>query len=665
MVTMADESGTRIRVEKRVMAVSDLGPESDLPMLGAPLESPYTIAGDLPHEIRDGSGYGYPPNLYPYRVQDGYDRKRAQRSMQTVVLENEHLRAVFLSELGGRLWQLVDRQTGKDLVYSPSSIQFANLALLGAWFAGGIEFNIGTRGHSPTTCSPLHVGIVTTPDGQQVLRMWEFERLREVVFQVDAWLPPGSPVLFVAVRVRNPNAADVPMYWWTNAAVPEDAGSRVVAPARSAFATEYTRGVSRVDPTKDAGIDGTWPTNNERARDFFFDIPAADMDAAAADDAAADRPWILNADRDGDGLAMLSTRELRGRKLFVWGQGAGGRRWQRWLSPEGGAYAEIQAGLAQTQFQHLRMPAGAEWSWLEAYGNARLDPSLAHGTWATAVEHGGARVQALADASTLQRAKEAARGWADLPPQHMVTTGSGWGALESLRRRRHGLPWLDESGTPFDASTIGAPERPWAALLNGDAFGGAGTFVKGTDWERLLEHAGPTAQTLLHRAFLAHARGALADARSLYRDSLALDEAARADRAQADRAQAHRGLALLDLAEGRVDEGIAHYGAACALQPENRALRIEALTAALAADRPGEALELLHDAAGAHGERGRIRFLHAVALARAGRTADAAALLEAGIEVADLREGETSLAQLWRLVRPGEDVPPEYEFGMG
>lgn len=53
-------------------------------------------------------------------------------------------------------------------------------------------------------------------------------------------------------------------------------------------------------------------------------------------------------------------------------QGDGGKRWQEWLSRGPGPYAEIHAGLAQPQFEHLAKPAGAEWSWVEAYGNAKL-----------------------------------------------------------------------------------------------------------------------------------------------------------------------------------------------------------------------------------------------------------------------------------------------------
>jgi tetratricopeptide (TPR) repeat protein len=634
---------TTVKIEQQPLLISDYGPINPLPMLGAPLESPYKITADVPRDILEGSAYGYPGNLYPYQLQDGYSRTRPERHLQTVVLENEKLRAVFLPELGGRLWELVDKSTGKNLLYTPSTIQFANLALRNAWFAGGIEWNIGTRGHSPTTCSPLHAGILTTTDGQEVLRMWEFERLREVVFQIDAWLPPGSPVLYVAVRIRNPNDADVPMYWWSNAAVPEDSGNRVIAPAESAFASSYTDGISRVNPTKDGGIDCTWPVNNPRARDFFFDI-APDKE-----------PWILQADRDGDGVAMLSTNALRGRKLFVWGQGPGGRQWQEWLSPDGGRYAEIQAGLAQTQFQHLVMPGRAEWSWVEAYGNARLDPAIAHAAdWTAAVDHAGDRVEALQDAETLRTALKAAAGWAHHPPQRMVTTGSGWGAIEAVRRRKSGITWLDESGTPFAKESITEAEQPWLDLLEGQTFSGADTFIKGADWGDLLERCLSNAQASLHRAFVKHANGELDEARTLYLESLKLQETA----------QAYRGLALVDLSQQHVGEGLGQYVTACALEPENTALLIEALTAFLRAGRGEAALDLLAWASMADADSGRLGFLKAAALAQVGRTEEAAALLKAGVEVADLREAENSISDLWRQVCPGVDVPAQYQFSM-
>jgi hypothetical protein len=629
-----------LTVGARTMAMADLGPPDSMPMLGAPLESPYVITGDLPPEIIEGSTYGNPSNLYPYQEQNGYGRTLSERSVTTVVLENDRLRAVFLPEWGGRLWELFDKSSGTHLLHSPDTIQFANLGLRNAWFAGGIEWNIGTRGHSPMTASPLHAAIVRTPDGQEVLRMWEFDRLREVVFQVDAWLPADSAVLFVAVRVQNPNALTVPMYWWTNAAVPQREDTRVIAPADSAFASAYEGGITRV-AVATGGADWTRPARNARARDFFFDIPLHRV------------PWIVAADRHGDGLAMLSTGRLRGRKLFVWGQGPGGDRWQRWLSPEGGRYTEIQAGLALTQFQHLEMPPGADWSWLEAYGNPGLSPETAQGAdWPAAVAAAERSVAELADPSTLEAAHAAARSWADLAPSSSVLTGSGWGALEAARRHRHGLGWLDESGTPFDPETITGEQRPWLDLLEGGTrFGGAPGFVRGEDWEALCAATGAGAAASLHRAIMRHAAGDGDAAESLYRQSLRGGPSA----------HAHRGLAQLLLSAGDTRGGLDQYLLTCALEPGDAPLRIEAVSASIAAGSADTALELLGSD---QSTNGRLRLLRAQALALVGDGAGAAAILREGVEVADLREGENAMAELWLRVIPAEPVPPDYQFSM-
>jgi tetratricopeptide (TPR) repeat protein len=639
-----------LRSEPRTFAVADLGDENPLPMVGPPLETPYRITGAVPEAIIAGSRYGNPDNLYPYQEQANYGRELHERPLRTVVLDNEHLRAVFLPELGGRLWALVDKDAQKQLVHTGDAIQFANLALRNAWFAGGIEWNIGTRGHSPTTCSPVHAALVHADDGQQVLRMWEFERLREVVFQVDAWLPAHSRVLLVSIRIRNPNHHPVPMYWWTNAAVPQSELLRVVAPADTAFASDYTEGIARATPTDDGGVDCTWPARNRRARDFFFDL------------APETRPWILAADTDGDGLAMLSTATLRGRKLFVWGEGPGGHRWQEWLTPAGTRYAEIQAGLAQTQFEHLEMPAGAEWSWVEAYGNARVQPDLAHSAdWGTAVRHCASRADELLSAGDLDAALDYARSWADAPPTRSLSAGTGWGALESVRRERSGMPWIRESGTPFAADTITADQKPWRDLLEGPgaAFAGSSTFVRGDDWEALLEAQHVSPAVLWHLAVMAHARGNHRVARVRYLELLAL---ASAEPTLA--AAAHRGLALISLAEGRVPDALERYRQACALDRHNVSLLVEAVTALVRHDAADQALPLIDSAGPLATRAGRIRFLWAQALAGAGHRNRAAKILEQDLEVPDLREGEDSLAQLWAQVSPGVEVPGRYQFGM-
>lgn len=669
-----------LTVTSRALEVAELGPESSLPSVRPLLESPYTVGDDIPEEISAGVQWGKVNNIYPYPLQENYSRATHLTELTAVVLENDHVRATFLPQLGGRLWELRDKASGKELLHTQEKIQFANLALRNAWFAGGIEYNTGTRGHSPTTSAPLHTAIVRTPEGQDVLRMWEFDRLREVVFQIDAWLPDDSRVVFTAVRVRNPNDKTVPMYWWTNAAIPQSPSTRVIAPATQAYVTDYDGSMTRVNPTNFHGADASWPIRNHQAADFFFDI------------APDERRWEVAADADGDGLAIVSSAQLRGRKLFVWGEGKGGHRWQEWLSPsdsgEPRRYAEIQAGLAQTQFEHVPMPAGASWQWVEAYGNAALEPALAAGEWDAAVAHGAQRVEALVSEQLIASAMSDAGRWADLPPSEMVVVGNGWGALERIRRQHSTTDWIDEEGTPFGIETLTADQTPWLELLNanegivekpfeassGEApsqpFGGAASFVRGVDWEDLLTAGrNRSAEGAFHHAVMVHARASMsagdqAVVASLYRQALEGAFAAGASLSVQSQALAHRGLGLALVAVSNVADGVAEYVAACALVPNCRELLIEAMTLALDSGEPAMALDVLSRAPESLAGLGRVKFLQATALADVGDDAAAAAILCAGVEVADIREGANSISELWLRVCPGQEIPMQYQFAM-
>ena len=134
------------------------------------------------------------------------------------------------------------------------------------------------------------------------------------------------------------------MYWWSNIAVPESPESRVLVPADAAYSFGYSGQMQRVPIPVPSAPDVTYPTNIGHSTDFFYDIPPGR------------RPWIAALDAEGRGLIQTSTSRQCGRKLFVWGMGSGGRRWQEFLSIPGHPYIEIQAGLARTQYECMPMP---------------------------------------------------------------------------------------------------------------------------------------------------------------------------------------------------------------------------------------------------------------------------------------------------------------------
>jgi hypothetical protein len=618
----------RVSFETLRLPVADIGDPNPLPQLDGPLDPPFELdTTGLPDAIRDGIAYGHVDNLMPYLHQDGYDRDRRPGELRLVVLENDQLRADVVPDLGGRVWSLVHKATGRELLYRNRVLQPANFGLRNAWFSGGLEWNIGTRGHSPTSCSPVHTAVVEGADDVPVLRLWQWERLRAVAFQVDLWLE--GELLLAYVRIRNPNDGVTPMYWWSNIAVAETPDTRVLAPARKAYRTNYDGRLERVGVPDAGGLDVTYPRSADHAADLFF----------AIDDNA--QPWLTALEADGCGLVQTSTPRLGGRKLFVWGQSTGSRHWQEWLSGGGDPYLEIQAGLATTQYEHVPMPAGAEWSWVEAYGLAETDPAVVHGGgWERAIASVGSEVRRLAPAERLDDLLADASARADRSPEHMLSVADGWGALERRRREQTGDAPPDAPGTPFADESITDEQRPFADLLATGEFPDLDPsrpprgYVVGGDWRARLAGSTESWASLLHLGVTAHAAGDLAEAQAAYERSLH----------HVRTPWALRNLALLLPPAERADRLIEAHR----LAPDRWQLAVEAGSALLAAGRAEDALALLDEAPRRVREHGRSRLLEVRAALDSGAVDRAARLLDDGIEVADLREGEVAMHALWR-----------------
>lgn len=625
-------SVSELRLETLSLPTAPVGAQNPLPPLFTAAELHQVAdAGDADPEMLRSIRYGRVDNVLPYLTQDGYGRTRTPADHRTAVLENDALRATFLLDTGGRLWSLIHKRTGRELLFRNPQFQPANLALRNAWLAGGVEWNIGTIGHTPLTCEPLHAAKVVRPDGTPVLRMYEYERIRRVVFQIDAYLSDRVDALLVHVRIINPNPDTVPMYWWSNIAVPEAPDVRVLAPADAAWNFGYDQIVRKVPIPQYNGTDRTYTARSLDAADYFFDIPDGE------------RRWITALDQAGRGLVQASTDRLRGRKLFQWGRGAGGNRWQDWLSGPDSAYLEIQAGLARTQLEHVPMPAGAQWSWLEAYGLLEADPVAVHGAdWATARQEVSSRLGKLLPRDYLDSELAAATQWADTPPAEVLNVGSGWGALERTLRESARDSSLTLPGAPFADDTLGPAQSPWLELINTGrmtADQGAGPpvgYQVHSQWASLLEGAeGWLAQ--LHLGMVRFHEGDHGGARQAWLASLD-------DRPTA---WAYRNLGALELRDGNTATAVGYYEHAHRLAPELLPLTLELVDALIAADHAERALAVVDEARAAGQAAGRLDLAEARAALAAGAPDRCSRILDAGLELPDLREGEGALHELW------------------
>ena len=479
---------TTLRIEPLSMPGVRLGDENPLPHFRNRVsDRPVICHSSLPDEKRRLLGWETGFRVLPYRMQDNYTRQREPVLYRTIILENEILKATFLPDLGGRLISLVHKPGNRELLARNPVFQPANLAIRNAWFSGGIEWNIGQVGHTFTTCAPLFAAAITGADGEPGLRMYEFERCKRLFWQIDFYLPPGSPWLIAHTRIANPNDTDTATYWWTNIAVPEGRNVRVLAPARKAIYADFSSDDYELAfgdlpnfPTLN-GQDATYSLNADFANEFFFQPDETDL------------PWEAALDENGSGLSEVSTSRLRYRKLFCWGMHQGGAHWQEFLAPAGQPYIEIQAGLAPTQLHGLIMPARADWHWTQIFGLLQADAERVHSPdWNTAWQSADSAIRSRVTPQKMLEMDDIYGQRSDLPATEIIHLSSGWGALEMERRSGRAEPPVPVSFV-FPKSTLGAEQAKWLALLRGGylpeqpAFVSPGEWMVQDEWRDLLE----------------------------------------------------------------------------------------------------------------------------------------------------------------------------------
>lgn len=449
------------RLEKKVYKVSSITSVSDVPHLSLDKDA-HKAKSDIDNFEGLFIDYGWRETSYPYTQQNSY-AEETEQEITVAVLENEYLYAEFLPTLGGRLWKLYDKKKQRDVLYTNDVIRFRNLSIRNAWFSGGVEWNCGIIGHSPFTCSQMYCAFVKGKNGEDVLRFYEFERVREIYYQIDFWLDENK--LMTAVRIENQNSEVVPMYWWSNMATPEYKGGRVVVPANSAYNNSDGMGIKKSQIPFDNGIDVSYPENIPNTIDYFYDI------------AKNDDKFIANVDSEGYGLLQFSSSNLKGRKLFSWGHRKGSSHWQKMLTDKAGDYVEIQAGLGKTQYECIPMPPKCVWSFSECYTLADIPESKVNLPYNELVNAVRDQIASLGGCNMLDKKLPDFLNGISLQKGDVVLSGSGFGYLNKTlggKAPEHLAFYADDE------------VKPWIDLAENKTLMGRLSFAYGCKMENLL-----------------------------------------------------------------------------------------------------------------------------------------------------------------------------------
>lgn len=608
-------------------------------------------------------GYGKITGCFPYKEQNKYNTQLKEREVAVAILENKYLKATFLTEYGGRLWELIDKKTGRNLLYTNDVIQPRNLAIRNAWFSGGVEWNIGAIGHSPFTCEKMYVADTVREDGIPILRLYEFERIRLVTYQMDFWLEEDSDILFCRMRIDNRNSEMIPMYWWSNIAVPEYENGRIVVPAASSYKNSINPSIRKVTIPVDNEInqDITYYNDIKAPVDYFFDIEPMR------------KKYITNVDKNGYGLLQLSSDRLQGRKLFSWGHLVGSDNWQDFLTKEAGKYIEIQAGLAKTQYECIPMPPNTAWEWVECYTSLSVDPEQIFNDYSDAVKTVDDVVDGIWNQYDLNELVSKTKITIGKKKFDLKSTASGFGALENRRREAHGESLISDY---LDFNNHDKNIQDWIELLENNTFKDIDpnrvpqSFVYGYAWTKLLEHAskneGKDNWYVWYQLGVMHKHNEdYEKALSCLKQAIILEV----------NKWSYHALAYVYVDMNEINKAVKYAMKAMALDYDDYSLCESCMKMFLSNGFYHRIIETYVKLDDHLKESGRIKMYLAFAYAHTRQVDKADEIMNAngGLVVDDIREGEVSITQLWvllfKLKNPEvkeEDIiiPQKYDFRM-
>jgi len=293
--------------------------------------------------------------VYPYPLYDTLTNVKSNKVYRIVYLENEYVRIGVLPEIGGRLFEGVDKSNGYNFIYRQHVIKPALIGLIGAWISGGVEWNIPHH-HRATTFLPVQYRIAENDDGSKTVWVGELELRDRMRWAVGYTLRPGKSCLECSVRILNRTPVANTMLCFANVAVHVNANYQVIYPPGTRFVTFHSKHDFTTWPiatTRYAGVDFTrgvdvsWYSNHMAANSMFAWNYQDDFFAG------------YDHGREAGIMSVANHQIVPGKKFWTWGNGPRGRMWDKILTDDDGPYIELMVG-AYSDNQ-------PDYSWLQPY----------------------------------------------------------------------------------------------------------------------------------------------------------------------------------------------------------------------------------------------------------------------------------------------------------
>ncbi|MHB0876525.1 MAG: DUF5107 domain-containing protein [Anaerolineae bacterium] len=296
---------------------------------------------------------------YPY---DGLDLAKvgapSPHQYRTLVLENPYLVVTVLPDLGGRIYQIQDKTSGRLLLYNNPAIVPSNWGMRGWWLAvGGIEWALPTEEHGLAEYLPWEA-TVDSAEGEAAVTVSFEERLTGVECRVRIALDSVHSYVKISPSLTNSGPADQKLQFWVNAMYAPGANS-VPGETRLVFPTGQVIVHSTGDPgLPAAGQSMPWPVYGPRDMSLLSEWHGY-FGAFAQPQAQA---GFMGAQAAGSGglLRAFPPESAIGTKFF----GLGDIPYSRY-SQVPSSYLELWGGWTASFWSYQTLGAGQSVQWQE------------------------------------------------------------------------------------------------------------------------------------------------------------------------------------------------------------------------------------------------------------------------------------------------------------
>jgi len=293
--------------------------------------------------------------VYPYALYDKLTDQKVDETYTMVYLENQYVKIGILPEIGGRVFEAIDKTNNYSFFYRQRVIKPALIGLTGAWISGGVEWNIPHH-HRASTFLPVQYRAEENYDGSKTIWVGELELRHRTRWAIGYTLRPGKSYLEVSVRILNRMPVANSILCFANVAVHANENYQVIFPPSTQHVTHHAKREFTTWPVAttmygrydfSAGVDVSWYKNHSSWNSMFAWNYEDDFFAG------------YDHGRHAGTMSFADHHIVPGKKLWTWGNDSRGRMWDKTLTDDDGPYIELMVG-AYSDNQ-------PDYSWMQPY----------------------------------------------------------------------------------------------------------------------------------------------------------------------------------------------------------------------------------------------------------------------------------------------------------